>query len=248
MTTFVLIPGAGGDPAYWSLLVPELERRDHTAIPVDVPQHDASTGIQDHVQTVLEAMTAKDAPSGEKLVVVAQSMGAFIGPVVCTRVPADLLVLLNPMIPSPGETASEWWSATGSSAARREAGWDDFDVARDFFHDVPDDLAAEILANGDREPSDRSFAEPWPLDAWPEVRTAVIAGTDDRIFPIAFQRRVAQDRLGLDPYEMPGGHLVALSRPSELADQLEALVRDQVGKKSPESSRTLSKTRGARSA
>ncbi|MGH1564481.1 alpha/beta fold hydrolase [Mumia sp. DW29H23] len=234
MTTFVLIPGAGGDPAYWSRLVPELERRGHTAIPVDVPQQDASTGVEDHAQVVLDAITAADPTAAgptaagptrdEPLVVVAQSMGAYIGPLVCARIPVDLLVLLNPMIPSPGESPGEWWSAVGSSAARREAGWDDFDIERDFFHDVPDDLTAEMLGGEDREPSDRSFAEPWPLEQWPDVRTVVVAATDDRIFPIAFQRRVAQDRLGLAPDEIPGGHLVALSRPAELADRLEAVA------------------------
>lgn len=223
MTTFLLIPGAGGHPGYWSRLVPELERRGHTAIPVDIPQHDEATGIEDHVEVVLEAVKAPGTPA-EPPVVVAQSMGAFIGPLVCARIPVAQLVLLNPMIPSPGESAGEWWGATGSSAARREAGWEGFDVQRDFFHDVPDDLTATLLAGEDREPSDRSFAEAWPAQRWPDVPTVVLAGTDDRIFPIAFQRRVAQERLGLTPYEMPGGHLVALSRPVELADQLEALT------------------------
>ncbi|MDD9348887.1 alpha/beta hydrolase [Mumia sp.] len=224
MSTFVLIPGAGGHPGYWSRLVPGLERRGHTAVPVDVPQHDESTGIEDHVEIVLAAVAERVAPHDDPPVVVAQSMGAFIGPLVCERIPVSQLVLLNPMIPAPGETAGEWWSATGSSEARREAGWEGFDVVRDFFHDVPEDLAAEILAGEDREPSERSFAEPWPARAWPDVPTAVVAGTDDRIFPIAFQRRVSQERLGLTPYEVPGGHLVALSRPEELVDQLEALV------------------------
>jgi len=36
---------------------------------------------------------------------------------------------------------------------------------------------------------------------------------------------VARERLGLDIDEIPGGHLAALSRPVELADQLEAYVR-----------------------
>lgn len=50
--------------------------------------------------------------------------------------------------------------------------------------------------------------------------TRVLAGRDDRLFPLEFQRRVAADRLGLEVDEMPGGHLVALSRPGELADRL----------------------------
>ena len=36
------------------------------------------------------------------------------------------------------------------------------------------------------------------------------------------QRRVVRERLGFAPDEMPGGHLVALSRPGELAERLDA--------------------------
>jgi hypothetical protein len=45
-------------------------------------------------------------------------------------------------------------------------------------------------------------------------------GRDDRFFPAEFQRRVAKNRLGLDADQIAGGHLVALSNPSELADKL----------------------------
>jgi hypothetical protein len=34
--------------------------------------------------------------------VVAQSFGGFTAPLVCERVPVDLLVMLNAMVPSPG--------------------------------------------------------------------------------------------------------------------------------------------------
>jgi pimeloyl-ACP methyl ester carboxylesterase len=53
----------------------------------------------------------------------------------------------------------------------------------------------------------------------------VLAGRDDRFFPLRFQREVAAERLGLEVDELPGGHLLALSRPVELADRLAAYVR-----------------------
>jgi len=52
--------------------------------------------------------------------------------------------------------------------------------------------------------------------------TRVLASLDDRLFPPEFQRRVAGDRFGLPADEIPGGHLVALSGPVELADRLES--------------------------
>lgn len=66
--------------------------------------------------------------------------------------------------------------------------------------------------------------EPVPLDAWPDVPTRVLLCRDDRLFPAAFVRRVAQERLGITPDEMDGGHTPALSRPKALADRLEAYV------------------------
>jgi hypothetical protein len=48
----------------------------------------------------------------------------------------------------------------------------------------------------------------------------VIAGRDDRFFPIDFQRRVAQARLQEPIDEVAGGHLVALSNPRGLTNQL----------------------------
>jgi len=64
--------------------------------------------------------------------------------------------------------------------------------------------------------------EPWPLAAWPDVPTRFLLCRDDRFFPTAFLRRVAEERLGITPDEIDGGHCVALSRPVELADRLEA--------------------------
>jgi hypothetical protein len=49
----------------------------------------------------------------------------------------------------------------------------------------------------------------------------VVAGSDDRLFPLELQRRVTRERLGLDVDVMAGGHLVALSRPEELVERLE---------------------------
>ena len=64
--------------------------------------------------------------------------------------------------------------------------------------------------------------EPWPLQAWPDVPTRVLAGRHDRMFPLEFQRRIARERLGLEVEEIDGGHMVAMSNPGALADRLEA--------------------------
>jgi hypothetical protein len=49
------------------------------------------------------------------------------------------------------------------------------------------------------------------------------------MFPPEFQRRIARERLGLEVDEIDGGHMLALSRPDELADRLEAIRSELVG-------------------
>ena len=81
-----------------------------------------------------------------------------------------------------------------------------------FYQDVPPELAAEALKQG-RGQSEARMGEPSPLLAWPDVPTRVLICRDDRLFPPRFLRRVAQERLGITPDEIDGGHTPALSRP-----------------------------------
>lgn len=219
MSRFVLIPGAGGAAWYWHRVVPELQARGHETVAVDLPGADESAGLPEYADLVVAAIG--DHPD---VVVVAQSMGGFTAPMACARASVGLLVLLNAMVPLPGETPGEWWDNTGSSAARlaaAEAGGypTEFDLDTYFLHDVPDDVAAAGAAH-ERPEADVAFGQPCAVERWPDVTTRVIAATEDRFFPVEFQRRVAHDRLGVDADEVPGGHLAALSHPVELVDRL----------------------------
>jgi len=211
--TYVLLHGAGSDSWYWHLVVPELQARGHQAIAVDLPSDDDAAGLDDYAEAILRALGSQTEP-----ILVAQSLAGFPAPLVCVRRPVALLVLVNAMVPRPGETAGEWWSNTGHNFP------EPFDPVKVFLHDVPEEVAAESARHVRRQ-ADKVFEQPWPLDAWPPVPTRAIASQDDRLFPIDFQRRVIRDRLGIDPDEMPGGHLPALSRPLELVERLEAYRR-----------------------
>lgn len=227
MATFVLIPGAGGDVWYWHLLVDELRGRGHEAVAVDLPADDDAAGLAEYADAVVDA-----AGDHAHLVLVAQSFGGFTAPLVCDRLPVDLLVLLNAMTPMPGESPGDWWADTGHAQARRDQArrdgrviTDEVDLREEFFHDVAPDVTAEAMAGG-RDQSGTPFLKPWPLERWPEVPTRFLLSRDDRFFPAEFQRRVVRERLGITPDEMPGGHLVALSHPGGLADRLEAYLPD----------------------
>jgi pimeloyl-ACP methyl ester carboxylesterase len=220
MTTFVLIPGAGGVAWYWSRVGPLLRGAGHEAVAVELPGDDEAAGLPEYARLVAEAAGDRD-----DVVLVAQSLGGFTAPLAAARLPSLRgLVLVNAMIPLPGETPQEWWGNTGSQAASeaaaRERGYAvEFDLHTHFLHDVP----PEVVAEGERHQraeSDAAFASACDFDAWPTVPTRVAAGADDRLFPLDFQRAVARARLGVEPDVLPGGHLVALARPHELTAYL----------------------------
>jgi pimeloyl-ACP methyl ester carboxylesterase len=222
MATFALIPGAGGSAWYWHRVTPLLTDAGADVVAVDLPAADDSADLNTYADVVCRAVADVTGP----LVVVGQSMGAFTAPIVATRVPTSAIVLVNPMVPAAGESPGTWWAATGQRAdrvayfARIGLGDRDFDEVEDFFHDVPDAVRAEAFSQPEPRQSDTPFERPWPLRSWPDVPTRVVQGSDDRCFPLEFQRRVVRERLGLDVDVMPGGHLMALSRPEELAARL----------------------------
>ena len=219
MSLFVLIPGAGGAAWYWHRVVPELRALGHEAVAVDLPGPDERAGLPEYAAAVVTVIGGR-----RDVVVVAQSMGGFTAPMACARAPVRLLVLVNAMIPLPGETPGDWWGRTGWEPARVAAaqagGYPaEVDLAEYFLHDVP----AEVVATGEGHnfpEADIAFGQPCAIDRWPDVPTRVVAGRDDRFFPLEFQQEVARERLGTGVDEVPGGHLAALSRPAELTDQL----------------------------
>jgi pimeloyl-ACP methyl ester carboxylesterase len=224
MATYVLIHGAGSNSWYWHRVVPELEKRRHEVVTVDLPCDDDAAGFPEYADAVVD--TIGDCTD---LVLVAQSLAGFTAPLVCQRVSVDLIVLLNAMIPAPGESAGDWWANTGQPEAMSEqavregrtASPDELmrDVEYLFLHDFPSDLAAESM-KGVRKQSGTPFGQPWPLDRWPDVPTRFLLSRQDRLFPADFTRRVVRERLGIVPDEIDGGHLVALTRPKELAERL----------------------------
>lgn len=228
MATYVLIPGAGSGSWYWHRVVPLLQERGHDVVAVDLPCGDDSAGLAEYTDVVVGAVGDR-----RDVVLVAQSMGGFTAPLVCERVPVELLVLVAAMVPRPGEKPGDWWANTGTREAQRAAAEregrdpDDDDPDTMFLHDVPADVVAAMDGHVGPQ-SGTPFEEPWPGAGWPDVPTRFLLGRDDRFFPADLQRRVVRDRLGIEPDELPSGHLPALVCPDVLVDRLEA-YRVEVG-------------------
>lgn len=225
-TTFLLIPGAGGTAWYWHLVVPRLEHLGYGALAISLPAADDTAGLPEYAAAVVRA---SEKCRSDRLVLVAHSLAGFTAPLVCQQIPVALVVLVNAMIPKPGERPGEWWANTGYASARRKQKQRDgrapdapFDPVIDFFHDVPRPVIEQAWAQGEPRQSTTVFGSPCTFEAWPNVPTRVLVARDDRFFPGGFQHQVARDRLGLVADDMPGGHLVALSQPDELTARLAA--------------------------
>ena len=209
---FAFIHGAGDVGWYWHLVEAELRQHGHETIAPDLPIEDDSAGLERYADVVIDAVG--DRPD---VVVVAQSFGGYVAPIVAARVPAvRMIVLVAGMVPQPGESAEEMFEATvwrpGSEAGSSEL--------ETFYHDVPPALAKEALAHG-RTQSGTAGREPWPLPHWPDVPVRFVLCRNDRFFPASWLRSVVRERLGVAPDELDSGHCPALSRPRELAALLE---------------------------
>lgn len=222
--TFILIPGAGGTEWFWHRVVPLLKDAGQQAIAVDLPSDDPDAGLAEYARLVAGVADGHSNP-----VLVAQSLGGFTAPMAAVKIDVRAMVFVNAMIPKPGETAGEWWDATGWEEARLAAaergGYPaEVDLEAYFLHDVPPDVAA----GGEkfqRPESEAAFASVCDFGAWPHVPIKVAAGADDRFFPASFQRAVARDRLGIEADILPGGHLNALSQPTAVTSYLLAATR-----------------------
>jgi Alpha/beta hydrolase family len=200
-----------------------LRSRGHDVVAADLPTDDDSAGLWEYAAAVVAATGNR-----RDVVLVAQSLAGFVAPLVCERVPVRLVVLVTAMVPrrgeSPGGVVRE--HRLGGGAARgggrdgREIG-DEADVVTEFFHDVPADVVAEAFRRPEPVQAETPFAQPWPLDGWPDVPTRFVLCRHDRFFPADFMRHVVHERLGIEPDELASWHLPALSQPAALVRLLE---------------------------
>jgi pimeloyl-ACP methyl ester carboxylesterase len=215
---FVLLPGSGGAATwYWQRVIPLLRDAGHEAVPVDLPGADPAAGLPAYARLAAAAIGGH-----HNAVLVAHSLGAFTAPMAAAQSRVAGIVLVNAMIPEPGETPGAWWDNTGQpqaqAAAARHGGYSTtFDLHTYFLHDVPADIAA---TGQDWPEEDAVFESACDFRAWPPVPVKVVAGAGDRLFPLGFQQRLARDRLGVEADVLPGGHLIALAQPEAMARYL----------------------------
>ena len=229
MTTFGLIHGAWHGAWCWERLVPELERRGHRAVAVDLPCDDPAPGIMDNARLVADALAA--AGAGEDVVVVGHSLGGVVAPVVPLLRPVKRVVFLAALIPRPGRSLGEVLGAEPDATTEafaklpRNVGdqgsvsWDR-DVAEAFFYRDCDPDTARWASGQLRTQYWTTSRERSPLEAWPDCELVSMVCTADELVTPDWSRRITRDVLGVEPAELPGGHFPMLGIPGALAEAL----------------------------
>jgi hypothetical protein len=228
VVTFVLVHGAWHGSWCWERVVPELEKRGHRALTVDLPIADPTAGVDEYVAAVADVL----AEAGDDPVLVAHSLSGLIAPVVADRHRVARIIYLGAILPAPGESLLARLEPEGVLASDYFGA---LEVGEDGTAAFPPDLAADVFY-GDCTPDDRDWAVsqlgrqaftvaagPCPLAAMPSVPSDYIVLQDDATLSPAWCRQAARDRLGVEPHELPGSHSPFITRPDELADLLVAL-------------------------
>ena len=103
---------------YWHRVAALLEQAHHEAIAIDLPGDDVNAGLDDYADIVVRAIGEQS-----NVILVAQSLGGFIAPLVCARAAVRMLVFVSAMIPRPGETAGAIGRACPQSPPGRPLHW-----------------------------------------------------------------------------------------------------------------------------
>lgn len=229
MSTFALVHGAWHGPWCWERLTPELERRGHRVVAVDVRFDDPAATFEDHADTFAAALDGCD----EDVVAVGHSLGSYAFPWIADRCPLRHQVYLCGMVAEPGRTFAELnreqhilnpGYTAGLAKVDGGTRWVDFDLAREIFYSDCDDDVVEAAIPRLRTQAVSPMTQRCTFDRLPSAPATYVVCADDRMVDPAWSRRVAAERLGAQVVELPGGHSPFYSRPSELAEVLHRLA------------------------
>lgn len=228
---FVLVHGAYHGAWCWELLAPELEKRGHSVLTVDLPITDPKAGAAIYATTVLDAMSGL----GDEPIVLGHSMGGVVVPLVAAARPVARMAFLAALLPVPGSTLGEQRAREPvdaivelSAVEFTDLGDRVFEVgpytARElFYHDAPTEIA-EAAIRRLRPQAYLFMDEKAPLQAWPDCEAEYIVCSDDHAVNPAWGRQAASERLNVTAHEIEGGHSPFLTRPSQLADMLDDMA------------------------
>jgi pimeloyl-ACP methyl ester carboxylesterase len=221
MSLFCLVHGSTQDPSGWDLLVPELNALGHDTILVDLPVDQPAASASVYADRI-----AASVDSDEAIIVAHSASGLFL-PLVPTKRRVARIVFLAAVIPQIGKSLID---QVRSEPDMMNPDWrgknpiDDDRVAMEFlFHDCTPEVARWAMTTRRLMMARQAMLEIFPLDRWPSVPCSSIVCTGDRTIQPEWSRRVARERLGVEPIELDAGHCPHVSRPAALAQALDAI-------------------------
>ena len=227
MTTFALLHGAWHGAWCWERLLGPLERRGHGAVAVDLPAEDLDAGLDAHADLVAASL----AGAGDDVIVVGHSLNGLVAPLVAARRPVRAVVYLAAFVPVEGESMNDQIRSSPEPVllfrerpepdGQGRSRWADEAVAtRALYPDLePEDAQRAFMQLRPQAPTTQR--ERHPSGAPPVPSVSIVCAQDAAVNP-AWSRRVARERLGVEPVELAAGHFPMITVPEALADALDA--------------------------
>lgn len=214
MADFVLIHSTGQGAAGWDRVVQELAVRHHTAHAVELPD-DPNLTAGDYAELMRRQVGDVAAP-----VVLAHSGSGPLLPAAARTLDARRQVWLAAWVPDEQATFAE---EVGDHAEEAfNPGWigknpiEDDDVAVAFlYHDCDHATLAWALATRRAFVPRAVYRE--RIELAREIPSTYIVATEDRTIRPEWQRRMARERLRVEPTEIAAGHCPNVSQPDRLA-------------------------------
>lgn len=222
MAGFTLIHGSGQNASGWDAVAGKLRSGGHEVSVPDLPKSRPDWSLADFASFLAKAL-----PSARPLVAVGSSFSGVFLPLL----PADVLVFDAAVVPEPGRSVRDQFAADASmfhpdwiasgvrwlDPSQREI------LAREFLlHDLED--PSQALPSIEMFDTRHLVTEPFPLERLPSAAYASIVAARDRTITPNWQRRMARDRLHVEPIEIDAGHLPHTTRPDQFTLLLEEIL------------------------
>jgi hypothetical protein len=213
----VLLHSTGQGAAGWGRVVDALTGRGRTAHAVELPS-DPDLLAADYAGLVRRQVGAVVAP-----IVLAHSGAGPLLPATARALKARRQVWLSAWVPDP--EASFFEDTDLNKEAAFNPDWigkdpteDDAVAAAFLYHDCDEATLEWALSTRRLFLPLGVYGERLPLA--PEIPSTYIVTAHDRTIRPRWQRRMARERLGVEPRELPTGHCPNVSQPGRLAELL----------------------------
>jgi pimeloyl-ACP methyl ester carboxylesterase len=216
MADFVLIHGSGSSAAGWARLAGALRDLGHAVHLADLPRDRPELTSDEYARTVRGQVPAEVAAP----IVVAHSACGLLLPAASRALGARRQVWLTALVPAEDRSFMEEFQADPGLVMNPE--WigkrpsEDPEVAACFlFHDCDPATLEWAMTTIEEFLPAGLYRERIALA--PEIPSTYVVAAEDRTIRPSWSRRVARERLGVEPLEVPGGHCPHVSRPERLA-------------------------------